>query len=324
MAIILQGSLAHFPLGEVLPLLAFHRHTGTLDAVAAPSRARIFLQNGEVVHAEGSAGTTAEEIVAGLFLWDAATFTFLDELVLPEGVQPRAIDLNAAIAEGTRRVEERVRLLQLYPSEDIVLRVVDDPKVEGKINLTADELKILLKIGKSRVLAELRADLQRSAAALYPVVHHLETSGLLRRVSKEEAAAAGAKDHKPQIAVAPAPVAREAATKITPIPVAGSLTLSTGGMFPLVDELYTIGRTPENTIMIEDGSVSSKHARVSRTTDGFMIEDVQSRNGTFVNGDRVTTPRPLADGDEIRVGKVILTFNLATPQRAPMGTARGI
>ena len=42
-----------------------------------------------------------------------------------------------------------------------------------------------------------------------------------------------------------------------------------------------------------------------------MIEDLQSRNGTFVNGEQVKEKRLLADGDLIRLGKVIMTFNVA-------------
>ena len=66
-----------------------------------------------------------------------------------------------------------------------------------------------------------------------------------------------------------------------------------------------------------DGSVSSKHARIVRTDDGFVIEDLQSRNGTFVNGERVTEgPRKLNDGDLVRLGKVIMTFNVARETKA--------
>jgi putative peptide zinc metalloprotease protein len=82
-------------------------------------------------------------------------------------------------------------------------------------------------------------------------------------------------------------------------------------VFPLLDAEHTLGRAPENTITIADGSVSSRHARILRTPQGFVIEDQQSRNGTFVNGERVTEKRQLVDGDLIRVGKIILIFNIA-------------
>ncbi len=93
----------------------------------------------------------------------------------------------------------------------------------------------------------------------------------------------------------------------------GSLTpdAAPDNVYPLLDSAYTLGRASTNTIAIPDGSVSSQHARIVRTPDGFVLEDLQSRNGTFVNGEQVTDKRLLADGDLIRLGKVILTFNVA-------------
>jgi two-component system, cell cycle sensor histidine kinase and response regulator CckA len=69
-----------------------------------------------------------------------------------------------------------------------------------------------------------------------------------------------------------------------------------------VDQSATIGRSPEATIMLEDPEVSRMHARVTRAASGsFEIADLSSRNGTFVNGHRVTA-RLLNYGDKIRVG----------------------
>ena len=82
-------------------------------------------------------------------------------------------------------------------------------------------------------------------------------------------------------------------------------------VYPLLDAECIIGRGPENPIAIPDGSISSQHARIVRTSEGFMIEDLQSRNGTFVNGEKVDKPRLLADGDVVRLGKVIMSFNIA-------------
>lgn len=84
-------------------------------------------------------------------------------------------------------------------------------------------------------------------------------------------------------------------------------------VFPLLDAECIIGRrnTKEVAFAINDGSISSKHARLVRTPEGFVIEDLGSRNGTFVNGEKVGEKRVLNDGDLIRLGKVIMTFNVA-------------
>lgn len=108
------------------------------------------------------------------------------------------------------------------------------------------------------------------------------------------------------VAAAPEPMERQKT-------LVGSLTPddASGSVFPLLDSECVIGRAPENGISIPDGSVSSRHARIIRNADGFVIEDLKSRNGTFVNGEKVEQPRLLADGDVVRVGKIIMTFNVA-------------
>ncbi|HYO95944.1 MAG TPA: ATP-binding protein, partial [Polyangiaceae bacterium] len=68
----------------------------------------------------------------------------------------------------------------------------------------------------------------------------------------------------------------------------------------------TIGRSPDANVMLEDAEVSRLHARISAGEDGvFTIEDLGSRNGTFVNGARVER-RQLAYGDKLRIGPRIV------------------
>ena len=70
-----------------------------------------------------------------------------------------------------------------------------------------------------------------------------------------------------------------------------------GQTFDLRDEVYTIGRSPDNNIQIVDKTVSRNHLKIFRKKNKFFIEDLKSRNGTFVNGARVQA------GDEIEVKK---------------------
>jgi hypothetical protein len=78
-----------------------------------------------------------------------------------------------------------------------------------------------------------------------------------------------------------------------------------GRGFPLEGALATVGRYAGNTVIISDETVSRHHARLRQTDDGYIIEDLKSANGLFVNGERVTEPRPLKDGDVIRLGEVV-------------------
>jgi hypothetical protein len=94
--------------------------------------------------------------------------------------------------------------------------------------------------------------------------------------------------------------------------VFGSLTPDSGDTYPLMDSEYTVGRDDNNSIAVRDGSISGRHARIVRTDNGFAVEDLGSRNGTFVNGEKVSgQPRLLTNGDLVRFGKVIMTYNEA-------------
>ncbi len=73
-------------------------------------------------------------------------------------------------------------------------------------------------------------------------------------------------------------------------------------------EIY-IGRDVQNDIVIAEAEVSRRHARLSRQGDAYVLEDLGSTNGTFVNGKRLVAPYTLRPGDEIRVGPhVVMVF----------------
>ena len=77
--------------------------------------------------------------------------------------------------------------------------------------------------------------------------------------------------------------------------------------FPLTGDTYTIGRHRNNDIVISDPKVSSFHARVDRGPEGFVLVDLKSRNGCFVNNKRVETG-PLSNGDELKMGPAKLVY----------------
>lgn len=88
--------------------------------------------------------------------------------------------------------------------------------------------------------------------------------------------------------------------------VGGSaLLVAIGGPFEgrrfKIDAVVTLGRSPVATVMIDDPEVSRLHARCAPVDGAFELEDLQSRNGTYVNGERISRHR-LALGDKIRLG----------------------
>ena len=81
------------------------------------------------------------------------------------------------------------------------------------------------------------------------------------------------------------------------------------GQVALKDGEHLLGRDADVTVWLESPTVSRHHARIRISADDATIEDLGSTNGTYVRGHRcVTAPSPLRDGDEIRLGKVVVRF----------------
>jgi len=76
----------------------------------------------------------------------------------------------------------------------------------------------------------------------------------------------------------------------------------------LADGENVLGRDPDVAVWIDLNSVSRHHARVVVTEEVALLEDLGSRNGTLVNGEPVTSPRPLVNGDRIKIGAASLVF----------------
>jgi pSer/pThr/pTyr-binding forkhead associated (FHA) protein len=75
-----------------------------------------------------------------------------------------------------------------------------------------------------------------------------------------------------------------------------------------------LGRDPEAAVWVNTSGVSRHHARVRVSGPGALIEDLGSKNGTFVRGERINGLTPLSDGDEIRLGLlVLLTIRIESP-----------
>jgi DNA-binding winged helix-turn-helix (wHTH) protein len=69
-----------------------------------------------------------------------------------------------------------------------------------------------------------------------------------------------------------------------------------------------LGRADEAVVWLNSSTVSRRHARILVDGVKATLEDLESRNGTYLRGERIRTPAALADGDEIRLGGVLLVF----------------
>jgi predicted component of type VI protein secretion system len=90
-----------------------------------------------------------------------------------------------------------------------------------------------------------------------------------------------------------------------------------GVVIDLTKEVSMMGRDVTNDVVLGDAEVSRQHARITRTPAGYVLEDLGSTNGTFVNGDRLATPRVLNAGDLLGLGEIVtLTFDSTAPEAA--------
>lgn len=79
-----------------------------------------------------------------------------------------------------------------------------------------------------------------------------------------------------------------------------------GRVYDLTEGSLSVGRQSVNEVVVNDEQVSRKHARIDVTSQGIVLTDNNSANGTFVNGTRISTPQVLKIGDTIQFGTTIL------------------
>jgi DNA-binding winged helix-turn-helix (wHTH) protein len=83
--------------------------------------------------------------------------------------------------------------------------------------------------------------------------------------------------------------------------------------FPLPEGEHVIGRDLDIAVTLESTTVSRRHARLRVSTTAVTIEDLESKNGTFLNDTRVASEMAVADGDRIRVGSLLTTLRRVGP-----------
>ncbi len=150
---------------------------------------------------------------------------------------------------------------------------------EQLLNLLKLCLLALLYLFFLRVLRAVWVEV-RSAGVAAPVA--APTGGRRQKEPKARPAAAA----RPRLVVVEPPATR-------------------GTEYPLADEL-TVGRAPGCAITIDDTFVSQLHARVFVADGQFMVEDLGSTNGTFLNRRKVGPPEVLQPGDLLQVGNTVL------------------
>ena len=278
------------------------------------------------------------EVVYDAFVWTEGSFRFSEDLQMPDYAVTIAVDISNLIMEGARRIEEWEKAVQLLPDDGVVFRVVSVPK-DDKITLSAEEWKVLFLVNGQRTLTELVSEAEDDALNVYRIIYGLQANRLIEPVQPSSSPDDTNRmtDEKPLDASEDTVRQREVFHPDTTVHDIGDdtdLLVSTearlswsdvikpfvaqfrisngdtaGAVIALSESEYTLGRQRDNTIHISDLGVSGYHARVFRTTDGYAIEDLKSRNGIWINGGRVFHAA-LRNGDQVRVGATDLKYEV--------------
>jgi len=86
--------------------------------------------------------------------------------------------------------------------------------------------------------------------------------------------------------------------------------LNPGQVFPIESDTVVLGRHPECDILLDSGAVSRRHARVSREAGKYYVEDLGSRNGTYVNGQAVADRQLIGENDKLAICDLAFAFRL--------------
>lgn len=114
--------------------------------------------------------------------------------------------------------------------------------------------------------------------------------------------------------------AREEPSRRHPLSVAAHLTWNRRSMV-LLDGENVLGRDPDVSVRIDAPGVSRRHARILAEGGRFALEDLGSKNGTFLRDKRLDATAELSDGDELRLGQTLLVFRVQR-EGAPTATER--
>jgi DNA-binding winged helix-turn-helix (wHTH) protein len=77
-----------------------------------------------------------------------------------------------------------------------------------------------------------------------------------------------------------------------------------------------VGREGDGIVVVKSSTVSRRHARIEIDANRATVEDLGSKNGTYVNDRLVSGPTPVVDGDQVRLGSLLFTFRLSQPSQS--------
>src|SRR5262245_1593226 len=288
------------------------------------------------------------EVIFETFAWDDGWFSFFEKVPPPHTAVTLEMALQNLLIEGVRRIDVRARLADVFPDLAMAVEMLVNPdRVKHTATLTPEEWNVLFLLDGRRSLSEIcRLAGDVDEAATLQILHVLLRARFAIIVpvppttpSQSAPVIIPVSDtgdpFAPKPASAPVRVSVEFPTGMRSLkvvddtkeivtPKAVQYLANTGNVtvsrlvlvadgketsFPLARDAYTLGRHRNNDIVISDPKVSSFHARIDRSAEGFTLHDLKSRNGTFLNGKRIETG-VLTTGDEVRLGTARLLYKI--------------
>lgn len=241
-----------------------------------------------------------------------ASSAFRDALALWRGTALQDVTGTRAEAEALRLNE--LRLAVLEERLDVELRFSPPAELAAELEALTAQYPLRERFWAQRMRALYRAGRQADALAAY--------SGLQQRLSDELGL-----DPSDELRRLYEAILRQDASLAdgdVPATAAGAPRLhvhvesaSGSSDLELTGRLMTVGRAPDNDVVVSDPLVSATHAALERVGSAWSIRDLGSRNGTFVNGERLRGERIIAATDEIRIGDTVLRCHVTAPATAP-------
>jgi hypothetical protein len=172
-----QGSLAELHLPDIIQLVSVSGKTGVFHLVDGPVRGEIYLNDGQIVHAQLD-DISGEEAVYALAIWNRGEFRFDPGAPVPQRTITKS-NTNL-LMEAARRLDEWRVLSKKIPSTELVPEFVVLEGREGQINLNTSEWLILSKIDGTRSIKQIAGSCRLSTFDAAKILYGLVATGLLR------------------------------------------------------------------------------------------------------------------------------------------------
>jgi Domain of unknown function (DUF4388)/FHA domain len=287
------------------------------------------------------------EVIFDCFGWTEGRFAFYDGVPPPATVVTLDMDPLNLVMEGVRRQDDPARAAAAFPDRDRPVEALVNPeRVKVSAVLTDEEWRVFFLVDGRRSVSEIcRLMGSPDDQPTLQILNRLRAARFLGLVAPRPAARPEPSPTSEPVGTlklddllhrarapsvefssgisAPSPRIDDDTNKIVHKDAAPYLANATKltvsrlvlvtdlaeSSFPLIRDSYTLGRHRNNDIVVADAKVSSFHARIDRTAEGFVLVDLKSRNGCWINGKRAENTL-LVTGDEIRVGAARVIYKV--------------